>query len=47
MGRSDYSLVKIQLIFWMQINLQNSWKRHHGGPVCAVISGTLCTHFFN
>ena len=34
MGRSDYSLGKIQLIFWIPINLQFFWKFHHGGQVC-------------
>ena len=47
MGRSDYSLGMIQLIFWIPINLQNFWKRHHGGLVCPVISDTLCANVFH
>ena len=38
MGRSDYILGKIQLIFWIPISLQNFWKCHHGGCVLYFIT---------
>ena len=42
--RSDYILGRIQLIFWIPINLQNFWKCHHVGRLCSVVSCTLCPH---
>ena len=38
MGRSDYNLGKIQLIFWIPRSLQNFWKCHHGGCVLYFIT---------
>ena len=38
MGRSDYSLGKIQLIYWIPRSLQNFWKCHHDGCVLYFIT---------